>query len=260
MGTTTDLVALTPGVYQARRMADISSDGGRASGNTYVVDGVQMQQAASMNNYVAVDNSGVSTSFEIDVPYTIPTDGQQHMVAVKEYDIQATYQYYAIPKMDRDAFLQAEITSWNDLNLMPGPTNIFYEGTYIGQGYIDPRTIKDTMLLSLGRDKKIIVKREQDKKIHSVKWIGGSQQEAFAYNITVRNTRKEPITIILNDQLPISNDKEIVVDDVEMGNAAYDEATGTMAWVVTLKPNETQKLSFSYTIKHPKERQLIGMR
>ncbi len=246
--STTDLVSLTPGIYQSKRGADVNSDYGRT------------QQVASMTNYVAVDNSGVNTTFDIDVPYSIPCDGQQHAVSVKEYEVPATYQYYAVPKMDRDAFLQAEITSWSDLSLMPGPTNIFYEGTYIGQGNIDPRTIKDTMYLSLGRDKKIVIKREQDKKLHAVKKTSENEQETFTYNTTVRNTRKEPMTIFVNDQLPVSNDKDLVIEKAEGGSGDYDPTSGTVAWIVTLKPNETKKLSFSYTIKHPKERDVVGMR
>ena len=96
--------------------------------------------------------------------------------------------------------------------------------------------------------------------MHSLKKTGTNEQETFAYNITIRNTRKEPITILVEDQLPVSNDKDVRIEDVDMGDSVYDEATGALAWVVTLDPSETKKLSFGYTIKHPKERQLIGMR
>ena len=40
---TQDLVALAPGVYQSRRGQAVNSDGGRSSGNLYVIDGVQVQ-------------------------------------------------------------------------------------------------------------------------------------------------------------------------------------------------------------------------
>jgi uncharacterized protein (TIGR02231 family) len=144
-------------------------------------------EASTMNEYVSVDNSGVNTTFEIDLPYTVPTDGKQHLVAVKKYDVPASYRYFAVPKVDKDAFLQAMITNWEDLNLLPGQTNIFYEGAYVGQGYLDMRTVKDTMFVSLGRDKKIVVRRERDKNLRSVKTIGSNVRETYAYNITIRN-------------------------------------------------------------------------
>jgi uncharacterized protein (TIGR02231 family) len=207
---------------------------------------------ASMSNYVQVDNSGINTEFDIDIPYTIPADGQQHLVAVKRYEVPATYVSFASPKLDKDAFQEAKITGWEDLNLLPGTTNIFYEGSFVGNGSIDPRSIQDTMTVSLGRDKKIVVRRELDKQYRSVKMIGSNVREQTAYNITVRNTRKEAVTIEVNDQQPVSNDKEIVIEDRETDGAEFDEATGLMKWKFTLKPNETRKLKFSYTLKYPK--------
>ncbi len=240
--------------------------------NNYIIDGVRVQgdagvqmgqgaaeDASTMDAYVTVDNSGINTTFDIELPYTIPTDGQQHLVAVKKYEAPATYQYFAAPKADKDAFLQAQVTNWEDFNLLPGPTNIFYEGTYVGQGNIDPRNVKDTMSISLGRDKKIVVKREQDKKLRSAKTIGSNVRETFAYNITVRNTRKETITIVLQDQQPVSNDKDIVIEDKETSGADYNETTGIMKWMVTLKPNESKTIPFGYTLKYPKGKRISGM-
>ena len=231
-----DLVTNAPGVYQNQR------------------------GQSSINEYVSVDNAGVNTSFEIDLPYTIPSDGQQHLVAIKKYELPASYRYYAVPKLDKDAFLQAEITNWEDLNLLPGQTNIFYEGTYVGQGNIDVRNVKDTMTISLGRDKKIIVKRERDIKLRSVKTIGTNIRETFAYSITIRNTRKESINLIVQDQQPVSNDKDIIIEDKETGGSEYDETTGMMKWSVPLNANETKTLSFGYTIKYPKGKTVANLK
>ncbi len=221
---------------------------------------ILMAEQTSINNYVTVDNSGVNTSFDIDLPYTIPSDGQQHLVSVKKYDMPATYRYYAAPKLDHDAFLQAQITNWEDLNLLPGQTNIFYEGTYVGQGYMDVRNLKDTMTFSLGRDKKIVIKREQDKTLRSVKTIGINVRETFGYNITIRNTRKEPVNLMIIDQLPVSNDKDIVLEDKNTGNAEYDETNGSLKWLMTLGSNESKKLDFGYTVKYPKGKEVTGLR
>jgi uncharacterized protein (TIGR02231 family) len=217
-------------------------------------------ETSSMNEYVSVDNAGISTSFDIDLPYSIPNDGKQHMVAIKKYELPATYRYYAAPKLDKDAFLQAQITNWEDLNLIPGQSNIFYEGTYVGEGYIDVRNTSDTLTFSLGRDKKIVIKREQDKKQRSSKTIGSNVKETFAYTISVRNTRKDNISLVLQDQQPVSNDKDILIEDKETGKADYDETTGMMKWTLDLKPNETSTVKFGYTIKYPKGKHIDNLR
>lgn len=242
------------------RGKNVAVGGARTSSELMSIDGAQVADQASMNNYVSVDNSGVNTTFDIDLPYTIPSDGKQHLVAVKKYEMRAAYRYYAVPKLDKDAFLQAQITNWEDLNLLPGQTNIFYEGSYVGQGYLDMRNVRDTMTVSLGRDKKIVVKRERDTKLRSVKTIGSNVRETFAYSITVRNTRKENINLIIQDQLPVSNDKDIVVEDVDTGGSEFDEKTGMMKWTLSMNATEMKKLNFGYTIKYPKGKNVLALK
>jgi uncharacterized protein (TIGR02231 family) len=246
-------------VYQSKRGGDLVMGGSRTEKSQYIIDGATIQGNTSMNDYVSIDNSGVNTTFDIDLPYTIPSDGKQYLAAIKRYELPATYRYYAVPKIDKDVFLQAKITNWEDINLLPGTTNIFYEGTYVGQGTIDPRNVKDTMNISLGRDKKIVVKRIRDTKLRSVKMIGTNVRETFAYTLTVRNTRKEPVTLVLQDQQPISNDNDIVVEDRDVANAEYNDITGLMNWNVTLAPNESKSINFGYTVKYPKGKTVSGL-
>lgn len=217
-----------------------------------VAEDAKAPAAGALNNHVQVNNSGISTTFDIDLPYTIPSDGQQHLVSVKSYELPATYRYFVVPKMDRDAFLQAQITNWEDLNLIPATTNIFYEGSYVGQGFIDMRNTKDTMNISLGRDKKIIVRRERDKELRSVKTIGSNIKETFVYTVSIRNTRKEALDITVLEQLPISNDKDIVIEDTDTDGGTLEETTGEVKWILSVKPNETVKKKIAFTVKYPK--------
>lgn len=244
---------MSAGIYNAH--GQLSIQGSRSGGNDIVVDGVQ----TSMDGYISVNNSGINTKFDIDLPYTIPSDGQAHLVAIKTYDVPASYRYYAIPKLDENAFLQAQVTNWQDLDLLPGNTNIFYEGSYVGQGYIDVQNVKDTMNFSLGRDKKIVIKRERDKEKRSVKMIGSNVRESFSYNISVRNTRKEPLDLVILDQLPVSNDKDIVIEDKEISGGELNESTGEVKWQFALKPNETKKFIIGYTVKYPKGKTVTGL-
>ncbi len=242
---------------------DVNIAGGRSGDSKYIIDGVQVYGSRGINveqgtidQYTQVDNSGINTSFDIDLAYTIPSDGQQINVAVKTEELPATYRHYAVPKLDRDAFLQAQITNWEDLNLLPAPTNIFYEGTYVGQGYLDVRNVEDTMNLSLGRDKRIVVRRECDKEMRTVKTIGSNVKKTFLYKISVRNTRNKPIEVTVMDQLPISNDKDIEITDRNYKDAEYNETTGAVTWKLQLKPNETRELTVGYTVKYPKGKQV----
>lgn len=267
---TTSMASTTIGnTYQAADDGGISIGGGRGSGTLYYVDGIQVAGSrgvgtrnktpksnayskSTVTNYTQVSNIGVNSRFDIDLEYTIPSDGKTYIVAIKKHQLKATFKHFAVPKLDDDAFLQAHVTDWDGLGLLPGPTSIYYGDAYVGQGYMDMRGVKDTMKISLGRDKKVIVRRERDKSLRSTRTIGSNVRESFAYTISVRNTRNEPIDISIMDQLPISTDKSIDVEDRNYKGADYDDKKGELTWELSINPNTTQKVQMSFTVKYPK--------
>lgn len=253
-----DIASLSTQIYQGD---GLSIGGGRTSGTNYIVDGMQLinPTLTTVNKYTATDATGINTTFDIDLPYSVPSDGQQHTVAIKTYELPATYRHFAVPRLDRDAFLQAQITKWEDLNLLPASTNVFFEGSYVGQGFIDMRNVRDTMNLSLGRDKKLIIRRERDKSFRSTRIIGTNVRQEAAYSISVRNTRKEPLHVVVLDQIPISNDGNIVVEDPQAIGADYDATTGAAKWTIDIKSAELRKLQLSYIIKYPKGKTVNGI-
>lgn len=222
--------------------------------------GAPAAEQTSLNNYTSVDNSGISTTFDIDLPYNIPSDGQQHTVAIKTYELPATYRYFAVPRQDCDAFLQARITNWEDLNLLPAATNVFFEGSYVGQGYIDMRNVRDTMNLSLGRDKRIIIRREKDKDYRAAKFIGTNVRKSYAYTISIRNAKKEPVDVIVMDQFPVSSDKDILVEEQQAPDASVNKDNGAVTWTLKLGSGELKTLKLSYEVKYPKDKAIAGLR
>lgn len=200
--------------------------------------------------------SELSAEFDIKTNYTIPADSKPYIVEVTNYNLPATYQHFSIPKVDRDAFLLARITGWEDLDLVEGPANVYYAGTYIGQSYIYTRSVDDTLALSLGRDNKVIVTRTKQKDLTSVKSIGGTKKETYAYEMVVKNNRKAPITIEVQDQLPVSKQSDIEVEAIETSKAELDQPTGKLKWSFTLAPGESKKILLSFSIKYPKSKSI----
>ncbi len=173
---------------------------------------------------------------------------------MKEYELPAVYKYYSVPKMDKDAFLIAEIADWEQLNLIPGPANIIFDGTYVGKSFIDPNSTQDTLNISLGRDRKIVVKREKVMDYCSSKLIGTNKLHTVTYEIKVKNTRKESIQLLLKDQHPISSNKEIEVNLLESSDAAVNQETGVLTWKLDIPAGETRKVKVSYSVKFPKDK------
>lgn len=203
----------------------------------------------------AVDQP-TNVSFVIAIPYTILTNGRPQLVDVQTADLPATYRYEITPKLDNDAFLTAQITGWDKLNLLNGVARIYFEGTFVGESRVSLTEAKDTLVLSLGRDKRIIAKREQTEDVNSRKSLGSNQREGKGYRISLRNTRQEAVSLTVYDQIPVSTDSRIEVLLTDGGGAEVNPETGKLTYRLTLQPGESRALAFRYEIKYPKGRTL----
>lgn len=220
-------------------------------------NGVIVITTKNMNDYTTIEEQELNVSFDIDIPYDILSNGKAHSVSLKDIKIPATYKYYAAPKVEKEAFLLAELNDYAKYNLLPGEANIVFEGMYVGKTMINPNQTQDTLNLSMGRDKKISIKRERITDKSGTKFLSSYKEQTFTYDITVRNNKKEDINMLLKDQYPLSTDKEITVELLEKDGAKENEETGVLTWEIKLKPNETKKYRISYKVKYPKDK-LIG--
>lgn len=208
---------------------------------------------------VSATNNELNAVFDIDLLQTVPSDNKAHIVLLTEYQIKGNFQYHTVPKLDNGAFLLAQITDWGQYNLLPGKSNLFLEETYIGQVDINPTLAADTLLLSLGRDERISVKRQQLNEFTKTKFLGTNRIQTFAYEITLRNNKNATIDLEVLDQIPISRNGEIKVELDEKSGAEYDETLGKLLWHVPLRAGETKRLKLIYTVKYPKDKIVTGL-
>ncbi len=198
----------------------------------------------------------ITIQYEIEEITSVNNDGKTNTLSINETSIAAYYEYYSAPKLDEAAYLTAKISNWQDLNLIPGETNLFYEGTYLGKSYLDLSTGSDTLLLSLGVDKGITVKRTMLKEFSIKKFLGSNRTDTRQFEIIVRNNKNVPVNLVLEDQFPISTIKEIEVDDLKYEGAKLNDETKVFTWNYSIDPKQSKKMQFSYSVKYPKEKKL----
>jgi uncharacterized protein (TIGR02231 family) len=207
-------------------------------------------------NFTTIEVSELSTEFSIEEKYSIPSDSKPYLVEITNNELTATFSHKAVPKLDKDAFLLANIVGWEDLNLVPGPTNVYFADTYVGQSYINTRNVGDTLRLSFGRDNKILITRKKLEEFSDKKVVGNNRKDNYVYEITLKNNRDIPVTIDLFDQIPISQDSDISVTADETSAAEYNLTTGKLVWKVTLAPSESKSFKLGFTIKYPKDKKI----
>ncbi|MEI9911727.1 MAG: DUF4139 domain-containing protein [Bacteroidota bacterium] len=224
------------------------------TGRVSTIDPSTLQQFTTLNQ------GQLNTNFEIDLPYDIEGNGKLHSVTIKDQEIDCILKNYAIPRVDKEAYLLAEVADWQNLDLLPGDANIIMDNTYIGKSVIDPNTTADTLNLSLGKDKRLAVKRSLVKELSSLKASGGSNKQTFTYEIIVKNNKLTDVNMLLKDQYPLSTIKEVEVKLEDGGEAMVNEEVGVLTWKIALKPGESKKLRFTYSVKYPKDKKIVNLK
>jgi hypothetical protein len=224
--------------------------GSRSEATTYFIDGVKVRGNVAIP--VSISQNPVNLNFDVNLPYDIPSDGEEYQVQVEQYSLDAYYSYTAIPKLNENAFLTAELIDWERLNLLDGDAGLYLEGTYLGETQINVSQAGDTLQLSLGKDENIKVQRKAVKTEEGRSFLKGKRNKRLQYKIAVRNTKAVPLQLTIIDQYPVSGNERIDVERIEHSDAKLDEKTGRLSWEFELQPKESKELDLIYEVSYPK--------
>ena len=235
-----------------------SSSARPASSEEYFEDGeINIRGVGSIAIPTNRVENQMTVDFEIDTPYSIKSDNKNYTADMDIYELPANYQYYCVPKINKAAFLIANIVDWEKYNLLEGEANVFFEGTYVGKTLLDVRYASDTLGISLGLDKKVSINREKIEDYTDKQFIGNKKEETRAWKTTVRNNKNQDIYIIVLDQVPVSTIEEIEVNTHSSSGSRQNKETGEISWEFKLSPAEKKELELKYSVKYPKNRNLI---
>ena len=228
---------------------------GRAAGVSVQSKATKPQPIPIPVPVVQVENT-TSVEFEIKTPYTIASENKTTVVEMEYYSLPTEYEYYCVPKADKDAFLLANIVDWEQYNLLEGEANIFFENTFVGKTILDVRYMSDTLNISLGRDKNVVVKREKTKEFAQTRFLSSKAEVTRDWKISVRNNKRQPIAMLLLDQIPVSTISEIEVTTEKLSNGILNKETGEVKWKFMLPPTQRTEFELLYKVRYPKDKNL----
>lgn len=211
--------------------------------------------AVRSTNYTVKTQTMANVEYRIDLRYSIESDNKAHLVAVNQQEISANYIHYLVPKYDKESYLVAQLVDWEELDLLPSKANLYYEGSYIGETRINP-TANDTLYISLGNDRNVRVKRTKNKEKSREKVFSNRKSTTVSYDLLVKNNSTSSYQIVVEDHLPVSQAKSIVVTIENKSRANFNEKTGMMEWKFDLKPKGNKKLNYTYKVEYDNDKPL----
>ncbi|MCU0429076.1 MAG: DUF4139 domain-containing protein [Cytophagaceae bacterium] len=204
--------------------------------------------------YVAIDAPELTFYMPLPVTYDILSNNKPHLVSIGDFVLPVEYKYFSVPKIDDDVYLIAYVKNWQKLNLIEGESSVYYNGTFLGNSYINTRYSSESLELSLGIDNQIKLTKVKKQDTESEKTIGTNRVVKLTYQIDVRNNKNIPIALQITDQVPISGDSDIEINVEELSGAGHDVTNGRLVWNLEMKPSEQKSLIVSFTVKFPKSK------
>jgi uncharacterized protein (TIGR02231 family) len=151
----------------------------------------------------------------------------------------------------------ARIINWDQYNLLEGEANLYFEDAFVGRSILDAKALKDTLEISLGRDKNIVVGREKVEQFSKRRSIAGNIIETRGFKIIASNKKSLAIKLTIFDQVPVSVASDISVNSLELSNGKLEEKTGKVIWELSIEPQQQKELSLQYEVKYPKRERVI---
>ena len=206
-----------------------------------------------------VNTNELNTSYDIDIPYDILSNNEDHLISLYQQKIPADYQYFTAPNYNREAYLLAKIKDFSKYNLVSAPASIIFENMYIGETRISPDQTNNEMNITLGNDPKISIRREEVQDKSGEKFLSSYREKVITYDLVIKNNKKEQISIEVKDRFPLSNNEAVKIELLDKSAAAKDDEKGFLTWNIKLSPSETKKLRVSYKVRYPKDYTINGL-
>lgn len=167
------------------------------------------------------------------------------------------------PVVDPTAFIEASFVQSEDAPLLPGRISIYRDGVFVGRGSMAAAGKDETVRLGFGADDKVKIERSVVKRNEGSAGliVTTSKTDERSFKTTLRNGHDFPIKVAISDQLPVSENEDIVVEMLPQTTPptttnAHDKR-GVLEWAFEAKAGEVRDINFAWRLRWPKDKGVV---
>lgn len=226
---------------------------------------------------------GLTTTYDVPGQRTLEPSAVRRRHVIAELPLASiSLSHILIPKLRRAAFFKARITNTSSISLLPGKAGMTVDGTFLGSTTLSSCEPGHFIDLSLGVDPSVLVSYAQPTAHRSTTGFFSKEDSAvFTRSCWIKNTKKSDVSIIVLDQIPVSEDENLRIRIIEpkglekendtanlqailkkgengKGNVTL-EKNGQIKWNITLRPGKDVKLVLEYESRIPSGQQIVGL-
>ncbi len=205
-----------------------------------------------------VETSGFQVTFKIAGRVSIGAAEGARSLRISTATIAPDLLVRSVPVIDPTAFLEASFKQAEDAPLLPGRVSIYRDGAFVGRGRMAAASKDETVRLGFGADDKVKIERTVLKRNEGSAGliVTTSKTDERAFKTTVRNGHDFPLKVAIEDQLPVSENEEIVVEMLPSTTppttSNLRDKRGVLEWAFEAKAGEVRDIGLAWRVRWPK--------
>jgi hypothetical protein len=226
----------------------------------------RIQSAETVTRNIELETAQVTTQatsavFKIPSRPTVPSDNNPHKVGIMVGDLPVKSQYVAIPKLSPDAYLKGKAKNNTEFPFLAGPMNVFFENSFVAASEIKTTFPQEEFDAFLGIDEGIRIDRKLINRFTEYTGTFTKQVKVtYEFLTSVQNLKTTSVNISIQDQIPISRNEKILVEQLEPDSKAMPaNATGVLKWDLQLKPNDKSTFKLKFSVEYPRDIHVGGL-
>lgn len=206
---------------------------------------------------LAIKKNVTQRLFELTQRYSIKSNASEKSVTLLTYNIDCNYRYEVVPKVEEKAYLVALIKDWFKYEFLSGNINIYFNGIYQGNSFLDLQKEKEELVFSIGVDTNIKVKRNSKQDYNDENFFGDKVTSKKTWEIELHNGHPFAAEFVITDQIPKSKSDKIKVEVKELSNGMLNEDTGMVEWKMNISEGSTETLQLTYHVTSRRKDRVI---
>ena len=206
-------------------------------------------------------------TFNVLRPASIPSDSTEHKVSVSVIDLASSFENVCLPEQNSNVYLVAKATNTSEYPLLSGPCSVFMDNNFISKSTLKSVSPGEEVSCSLGVDPlvRVSLKAGDSYQSRQAGWISkGTVSEEYNNVTSVKNTKKQPISVKVVESVPVSEDERVRVHLLEPVCSEVGQRVGVsgggsvtlneknhLEWCIQLEPTSQRKFLLNYIVEYP---------
>jgi uncharacterized protein (TIGR02231 family) len=204
----------------------------------------------------SVEQGLLAATFTAPRRESVDGAGRARKVSLARFPLKAEIARAAAPRIDPGAFLTAKAVNDTGFPLLAGTAGVYVGDEFVGRAPLAFTPVGGELTLAFGADDRIEIERKVLERRHETAGIV-SKDDVWRYRvrIAVKSRYPTPVSLALQDLVPVSREEKIEVKVLEGSTPATredPERPGVRIWELSLEPRKETVVELRYEVRFPR--------